>query len=183
MDKFEFVENGIRGGISQISHRHAIANNKYMSNYEESKEDSYILYLDANNLYGSAMCEYLPIKNFEWDINEWTKEKILSLGDNDNDGYLFSVDLHIPDELHNYFNNYVPCPENIMIKKEFLSEWQQDGYKETKIKKLCTTFFDKINYVVNYRYLKLVLNLGVELVKVNKVLKYTQSNFLKLYYA
>ena len=54
-------------------------------------------------------------------------------------------------------------------------------YKESKIKKLCTTFFDKIDYVVNYRYLKLVLSLGVELIKVNKVLEYHQSNFMKKY--
>ena len=46
------VESGIRGGISQISHRYAEANNKYIKNYDESQEDSYILYLGANNLYG-----------------------------------------------------------------------------------------------------------------------------------
>ena len=55
-----FVEASIRGGLSQISKRYAKANNKYMTNYDETKTDEYILYLDANNLYGYAMCEYLP---------------------------------------------------------------------------------------------------------------------------
>ena len=49
-----FVESGIRGGISQISHRYAEANNKYLKNDDKTKEESYILYLDANNLHGGA---------------------------------------------------------------------------------------------------------------------------------
>ena len=57
MDMFLFVESSIRGGLSQISKRYAKANNKYMSTYDKSLMDSYILYLDANNLYGYAMCE------------------------------------------------------------------------------------------------------------------------------
>ena len=64
LEMYLFIESGIRGGISQISKRHAQANNKYMESYDKSKEESYIVYLDANNLYGHAMCEYLPVKNF-----------------------------------------------------------------------------------------------------------------------
>lgn len=178
---FEFVERGIRGGISQISHRHAVANNKYMKNYDKTKEDSYITYLDANNLYGGAMCEHLPYKDFDWNNDEWTTEKIMNIGDKDEKGYLFSVDLHIPEELHEHMNNYPPCPENISINKDMLGNWQQEEYKKSNIKKLCCTFYDKIDYVVNYRYLKLVLSLGVKLLKVNKVLEYTQTDFLKKY--
>ena len=65
-DKYLFCEKAIRGGISMISHRHAKANNKYMKNYDENKESSYITYLDANNLYGGAMCEKMPYKEFKW---------------------------------------------------------------------------------------------------------------------
>lgn len=181
LEMFEFVESGIRGGVSQISKRHAIANNKYMKNYDESKEDSYIVYLDANNLYGYAMCEYLPYKDFKWNSNIWNKENILAIDDKSNKGYLFSVDLHIPETLHDHFNNYVPCPENIKINKDDLNKWQQENYNNSNVKKLCLTFYDKKNYVINYRYLKLVLSLGVELVKVNKVLEYTQKDFMKSY--
>jgi hypothetical protein len=181
LEMFEFVEEGIRGGISQISTRHAKANNKYMKSYDDTKEDSYIVYLDANNLYGGAMCEYLPYKDFKWNTDEWNKDKIMSIGDKDNKGFLFSVDLHIPENLHEYMNNYPPCPENIVIKKEQLNEWQKEGYKNSRVKKLCCTFNDKKDYIVNYRYLKLVLSLGVQLVKVNKVLEYTQKDFLKGY--
>ena len=50
-----FIEKGMRGGISYIAHRHAEVNNQYMKNYDPHKESSYIMYLDANNLYGWAM--------------------------------------------------------------------------------------------------------------------------------
>lgn len=55
VDKLLFIERGIRGGISQCSHRYAEANNKYMGEkYDADKEESYIIYVDANNLYGSV---------------------------------------------------------------------------------------------------------------------------------
>ena len=48
-DMLLIVEEGISGGICHSIHRHATANNKYMKNYDENKESSYIQYLDANN--------------------------------------------------------------------------------------------------------------------------------------
>ena len=46
------VEKGIRGGICHVIHTYAKENNKYMKNYEKIIESSYLMYLDANNLYG-----------------------------------------------------------------------------------------------------------------------------------
>ena len=60
------IEEGIRGGICHAVHRYAQANNKYMKNYDKSKESSYIQYLDAKNLYGAAMSEKLPMNEFKW---------------------------------------------------------------------------------------------------------------------
>ena len=65
-DMLVMIEEGIRGGICHAVHRYAKANHKYMKNYDKSKESSYIHYLDANNLYGAAMSEKLPVNEFKW---------------------------------------------------------------------------------------------------------------------
>ena len=62
-DMLLMVEEGIRGGICHSTQRYAQANNKYMKNYDKS---SYIQYLDANNLYGWAMSQKLPVNDFKW---------------------------------------------------------------------------------------------------------------------
>ena len=73
------VEEGIRGGICHSIHRHAKVNNKYMKNYDKN-ESSYIQYLDANNLYGWAMSQKLPVNGFKW-INDVTEidEKFIKI--------------------------------------------------------------------------------------------------------
>ena len=58
---YNFIEKEIRGGISNISHRHSIANNKYMKNFDPTNKSKYIVYLDANNLYGWAMQQKLSV--------------------------------------------------------------------------------------------------------------------------
>ena len=58
-----------RGDICHEIHRYVEANNKYMKNYDEDKESSYIQYLNANNLYGWAISQKLPVDSFEWNKN------------------------------------------------------------------------------------------------------------------
>ena len=60
------IEKGIRGEICLAIHRYAKANDKYMKNYDKSKESTYIQYLDANNLYGWTMSQKLPVDGFKW---------------------------------------------------------------------------------------------------------------------
>ena len=128
---YEFMEKGIRGGLSQISTRYAKANNKYMRLYDPEQEESYIVYLDANNLYGGSMNEYLPYGGFnlyDTNIDVWNKYRIMSMDNEGNDGANLEVDIHIPEKFHDYMNNYVPFPESIKIKKENLNGWQQENY-------------------------------------------------------
>ena len=63
---FSMIDSGIRGGISMISNRYAHANNPQIAGYDPTKPMSWIKGLDANNLYGWAMFQALPISNFEW---------------------------------------------------------------------------------------------------------------------
>ena len=115
-----FIEKGMRGGIYYIAHRHAEANNKYMKNYDLLKVLSYIMYLDANNLYGWAMSQPFPYRNFKWVESDWgTQSPITSLKQDHKGsfpfgiiskrkgiGHIYEVDLEYPDELHNLHNDY-----------------------------------------------------------------------------
>ena len=96
------VEEGRRGAICHSIHRYAKANNKYMKNYDKNKECSYIQYLDANNLYGWAMSQKLPVNGFKW-VKNTSKidEKFIKNYDKDSDkGYIFEVDVKYPRRLH-----------------------------------------------------------------------------------
>ena len=64
IDMFQFIEKGMRGGISYIANRYGKANNKYMKSHNKKKPTKYIMYLDANNLYSWAMSQYLPTGGF-----------------------------------------------------------------------------------------------------------------------
>ena len=59
------VEKGIREGICHAILRYAKANNKYMKDYNKDEEESFLQYSDANNLYGFAMSESLPVDGFK----------------------------------------------------------------------------------------------------------------------
>ena len=66
IDMYQMVETGLRGGESYIANRYSKPNNKYMCDYDNDKESSYLMYLDANNLYGWAMSQPLPTGGFKW---------------------------------------------------------------------------------------------------------------------
>ena len=66
IDMHLFIEKGMRGGISYIAKRYSKANNKYTKDYDNSEETTFIMYFDANNLYGWAMMQYLPYGGFKW---------------------------------------------------------------------------------------------------------------------
>ena len=59
------VGKGIRVGICHAIYRYTEASNKYMKNYDKNKESSFLMYLDANNLYGLALSQKLPVNDFE----------------------------------------------------------------------------------------------------------------------
>ena len=83
-------------------HRYAKANNKYMKNYDEKEESSFLEYLDANNMYGWAMCQKLPVGGFKWvnDVVKIEKDFIKNYDENSDIGYLLKVDIEYLKELH-----------------------------------------------------------------------------------
>ena len=112
-------EEGIRGGICHVIHRHAKANNKYLKKYDKNKESSYIQYLDANNLYGSAISQKLPVNGFKW-INDVTEidEKFIKNYDEDSDKeYILQVDVRYPRKLHDLLSDLPFLPKRMKIDK------------------------------------------------------------------
>ena len=88
-DMLLLFEKGIRGGMCNAIHNYAKANNKYMKNYDSTKESIYIMYLDANNLYGWAMSKKVPIDNFKWetDLSKFTSNFIKNYDEESDIGY------------------------------------------------------------------------------------------------
>ena len=113
------VEEAIRDGICHSIHRHAKANNKYMEHYDKNEESSYIQYLDANNLYGWAMSQKLPVNGFKWveDMSRINKEFIKNYDENNDKGYIFEVDVKYPKNLHDIHSDLPLLPKRMKIDK------------------------------------------------------------------
>jgi hypothetical protein len=95
-EMFVFVESGMRGGISVISNRNARANNPYLNpeDYDSSKPHSYIIYLDANNLYGWVMSQPLPVEGFRFLTDEEISQlDFTQIPDDSETGYFVECDL------------------------------------------------------------------------------------------
>ena len=179
-----FVERGIRGGISMVSKRYAKANNPLVPDYDESKPNSYIMYLDANNLYGWAMSKPLPKSDFKWKRVMPTEEEILNKKENAKKGWILEVDLEYPAELHKEHNSYPLAPEKKVVKKESISEYQKNLIKELDLKlpnsnKLLLTLEDKKDYVVHYKNLQFYLKQGLKLKRVKRVLEFEQECWME----
>ena len=209
-DKFLFVEAGMRGGVSMITHRHAKANHPDLEDdgyFNKDEPRRQLLYLDANNLYGWAMSQYLPVSDFEWmsdeELASITEDWILSLAPDCDTGYFLEVDLIYPREVHSKHSDYPLAPEKIAIKGTQLSPYQRnvlrtqilkeadndlteeqvnakiDAYQS--VEKLVPNLCDKKKYILHYRNLQLYLKLGMKLGKIHQVLRFTQKQWLKPY--
>ena len=187
IDMFQFIEKGLRGGTSYIANRFSEANNKYMVNFDENKPSKYIMYLDANNLYGWAMSQYLPTGNFKWLTKEQIKKtNLANYSEEHDEGLILEVDLDYPQELHDLHNDYPLAPEKLKVNKNMLSDYCQKisekfNISSGQVHKLITSLNRKEKYVLHYRNLQLYLNLGLKLKKVHRVLQFNQSPWLKKY--
>ena len=169
IDMLLMIEKGIRGGISIISNRYGKANNKYMKDFNKSELSKYLMYVDANNLYGWAMSQKLPVHSFKWLSNK----KIENLFNNqivqvwEKTPCILEVDLEYPEELHDLHNDYPLCPERVECDKG--------------VKKLIPNLRHKNNYVVHYKTLMQCLSLGMKLKKIHRGIKFIECDFLKPY--
>ena len=182
-DMYAFFENGSRGGISVIGHRHALANNPYLKDYNENNPTTYNIYLDVNNLYGTAMMEKLPYSDFKWlEIAEMNNLDVTSISDDSETGYVLEVDLEYPEDLHDIHNAYPMAPERIIIKDEWLSEYAlKHKTSKAKVEKLVPNLMNKTKYIVHYRNLKLYLKHGMKLKTIHRGIQFHQTAWMKVY--
>ena len=161
-------EKGIRGGISIISNRYGEANNKYMGQgFNKNKPSKYLMYLDANNLYGCAMSEKLPTHGFKW-LTGGEMEKIYENRHNLNKmPCILEVDLVIPENLHDLHNDYPLCPEKVKCKNG--------------VEKLIPNLRDKKKYVLHYKNLIQCLDMGLKIKHIHRGIKFVESEWMKPY--
>ena len=166
-DMLLMVEEGIKGGICHSVHRYAKANNKYMKNYNNNEESSYIQYLESNNLYGWAMSNELPVNGFKWlDNDEMNEEFIKNYNENDKEGYILEIDVKYPKKLHDLHSDLPFLPERMEINK---------------CKKLVCNLCDTKKYVVHINSLKQALNHGLKLKTIHRIIEFNQEAWLKPY--
>ena len=126
------------------------------------KKSSYIQYLDANNLYGKAMTEKLPVRGFKWvnDISKIDEDFVKDYNKNDNKSYILDVDVDYPSKLQNFQSDLPFLPERMIINNT---------------KKLVCNLNDKKNYIVHINVLKQALDHGLKLRKVHRVIEFEQE--------
>ena len=132
--------------ITQLIRRYEKANNKYMKDYDKSKESSYLKYWDVNDLCGWAMSQKLPVNKFKWieGTSQFNEDFINNYNEETDEGYLLEVDVQYPEKLHELHNDSPFLPERTKLGK---------------IEILLTN--DKLEYVIHIRNLKQALNHGL----------------------
>ena len=167
-DMLLLIEKGIRDGMCNAVCKYVKANNKYMKNYDKTKESIFLMYVDANNLYGRTMSEKLPIDNFKWeaDLSIFTSDFIRNYDLHSDMGYIFYVDIIYPKGLYQLHKDLPFLPDRMEVNK---------------VNKFVATVNDKTNYVIHIYVLKQALNYGLILKKVYAVISFNHAAWLKPY--
>ena len=160
-DMILLLENNIRGGISSVMG----------DRYIKSDENKKILYVDANNLYGHSMSQYLPYDEIKFD-NNVTLEDIINTPDDNDIGYFIEVDLKYPENIKEKTKNFPFAPMNKKINpvnfNDYMKEIKPDTYIQTS--KVISDWSDKKNYLVHYRMLKFYIRHGMIIDKVHNII-------------
>lgn len=157
----------VRGGISQCSSRYAAANNKYMEDYDQNLPTSYLIYFDVNSLYAYAMSQPIPQSEYQWiTASAENIDLILNCPADSDYGYLVEADFNYPNQMHDLHNDYPFLCEKMRVN---------DG----KHPKLILNLHSKTKYTLHYLTMQMAISKGLEMVKVHRILRFKQSQWLK----
>ena len=122
-----------------ITKKHAVANNPLVEDFDASKPTNYLMYLDANNLYGWAMSQKLPEKEFDWMTEQQLENfDVNSIPDDADTGYILEVNLEYPAAIHDIHSDLPVALESRAVQVEDLSPYSQHLHKTTHQR--CCTF-------------------------------------------
>ena len=171
-DMILLLENNIRGGISSVMG----------DRYIKSDKNKKILYIDANNLYGHSMSQYLPYDEIKFN-NTVKLEDILNTPDDSDIGYFIEVDLTYPDNIKEKTKNFPFAPMNKKINPDNFNDYMKEIKPDTYIQssKLVCDWSDKKNYLIHYRMLKFYIRHGMIIDKVHNIISFKQSKLLEKY--
>ena len=160
-----------------ITTMYAQANFSTLPGYDASHPHIHLIYLYANNLYGWTMSQPLPTRVFRF-LQPDEIEALPPVGELSDDaegGYIYEVDLHYPQHLHDA-HDYPLSPESLEIGSGMYSPAQHANFPQSAPqRKLTPNLRDKARYVVHYRNLKLYLQLGLAITQIHRVLTFKQS--------
>ena len=208
-EMYRMIQPNMRGGICHASVRYARNHNKLMNSlYDPRLPTSYIIVVDADNLYGWAMSQKMPDGDFEWitqdecrDMGQLLKyadgriaifdTKLFDHPENEEDkkSFILEVDLEYRPKLHERDDDYPLSPEVMTIEPEITGEKQHNlraQYSKAACsysRKLICSFLPKKHYVVLDQPLRFYLDCGMRLVKVHRAIRFKSSPYVASYIA
>ena len=155
IDMLLMVDKVIRGGVCHAIHRYAKTNKKYMKNYDQNIESTYLKYLDVNILYGWAMSQKLPVSGFKWIENksQFDKDLIKSYNQDSGEGHFLEVDGQYPEKMRDLHYDLQSLPKRMKIEK---------------VEKVVANLHDKKEYFIPIGTFKQALNHGLVFKKVHR---------------
>ena len=179
----------MHGGLSMVSKRYSKANHPNLkSSYDPLKLLKFLFFLDANNLYGKAMMEPLPVGGFRWmRADKLTSDFVMSLSEDGDYGCFVQYTLLYPPALHHSHDDYPLALVQRKIIYSNLSPVVREmcdchNLKRTLNKeKLLTTFEIRKDYMLHYRNFQLYLKLGLQVLDLKAGLLFRQKRVMKQY--
>ena len=154
--------------------------------YDPQAQQSFILYLDANNLYGWAMSKKLPLRGFRWAGDRDIAAFDLFPSHNwDGDVACFlEVDLEYPPDVEH--DMYPLAPEHLTIKEAMISPKSREylvaaGSRFVESSKLVTHLGPRRSYVLHVKNLQFYVAHGMVLAAIHRVLFFHQDAYLEPY--
>ena len=160
---YQFFESGIRGGMTFVNKHRVTAN-----------DNTNILYIDINNLYGWALSYKLPCSEFTWIVDDQVLSNLVHVRlplmnvETCEVGYIFEVDLHTPEHLHDKLDQLPPAPIT-------------QRPPNSTVTKLLLTHEDKHHYVVHFALLQFYISLGVIVTAVHRAVSFQQEHIFKCF--